>query len=170
MRCDIYASFIRILCGGALLLLATQALCEDEQIRIAYFPPVPEFWTQSIDHNTVVYKSPSGEQDKKALTEVRLTYSRDTKGRNAEQICDDYVKQKRCSPKERLGKGFFMTSCKLASVDAVFVGESDNMYTVEITGLYTREAKDLVNKYLNDIVKGKFVFRDRFIGDPDAKD
>lgn len=63
-----------------------------------------------------------------------------------------------------------MTTCKLASTDAVFVGENNNMYTVEISGVYTREAKDIVNKYLNDIVKGKFVFKDRLIGDPSAKD
>ena len=159
---------------GVLLALsfcfALNVQAEEDPIRIAYFPPVPEFWTQIIDHNTVVYRSAPGDKDQKPLTEVRLTYSRDTGGKAVSEICDEYVKQKRCSQKERLGKGFYMTICKLASTDAVFVGENNNMYTVEISGVYTREAKDIVNKYLNDIVKGKFVFKDRLIGDPSAKD
>lgn len=135
------------------------------EVRNAFFPPVPDNWTLKIENNTLIYSAPVQKQGEEPASVIKLAYSRATADKTAENLIDDFIKLKHCENKQQIGKDFYMTSCKLAKVDAIFVGEVNNMYRIEVQGVYSSEAKGIVNKYLNDIVKGKRTFKDRTVAD-----
>ncbi len=165
--------FSKIGLGCCLILGVATTVVNAEnltEVRNAFFPPVPDNWTQKIENNTVIYSAPVLKQGEAPLSIIRLTYSRATAEKTAENLIDDFIKLKHCENKQQIGKDFYMTSCKLAKVDAIFVGEVNNMYRIEVQGVYTTEAKNIVNKYLNDIVKGKRTFKDRTVADKIAGD
>lgn len=154
------------------LTLSSFSVCAKEdasEIRNVYFPPVPEFWEQSIEGQSIVYSAPSAQQGGKSPTEIKITYTRRTDGRDALAMIKEYGKLHQCATERQLGVGFYMTSCKDYGTDAIFIGEPNNLYEVEISGIYTREAKDLVSRYLSEIIKGKRTFLDRSIGDSLSK-
>lgn len=137
-------------------------------IRTAFFPPVPESWTQEIEGKAVVYKSPVVPKvQPEPLTQVRFTYSKATNGQDALSYAQDFIKKNSCTKAVEQGKGFYTTSCSTLGEDAVIIGEPDNMYLIEISGEYTNVAMDMINGYLNSIVKGKRTFNDRDIGEKD---
>ena len=158
--------------GVCLLALSSFSLYAKEdssEIRNVYFPPVPEFWEQRIEGQSIVYSAPVAKQGEKSPTEIKITYTRRTLGRDAIAMIKEYGKSHQCSSERQLGVGFYMTSRKDYGTDAIFIGEPDNLYEVEISGIYTREAKELVSRYLSEIIKGKRTFLDRSIGDSLSK-
>ena len=148
-----------------LLLVGTAAA---EEIRPVHFPAVPDGWSLSISGNTVVYKS-GGAKGKAPDSVVKFKYTRATNGLDAYGYIEDYINKYQCSAAKEHGKGFYTTSCKQQSTDAVVVGETSNLYLLEITGVYSKVAMDLLNTYLNDILKSKYAFVDRFIGDKQTR-
>ncbi len=165
--------FSKIKLGCALLLSVAATVVNAEnlvEVRNAFYPPVPENWTQKIQNKEVIYSAPVIKTGEDPISVVKLSYSRATAEKTAENLIDDFIKLKHCENKQKIGKDFFMTSCKLAKVDAIFVGEVNNMYRIEVHGVYTPEAKSIVNKYLNDIVKGKRTFKDRTVADQESAD
>lgn len=160
--------FSKIGLGCCILLGVAAATVNAEnltEVRNAFFPPVPDNWTLKIENNTVIYSAPVLKQGEDPVSVIKLAYSRATADKTAENLIDDFIKLKHCEKKLQIGKDFYMASCKLAGVDAIFVGEVNNMYRIEVQGIYTTEAKSIVNKYLNDIVKGKRTFKDRTVAD-----
>ena len=152
----------------AMMLSAFSVIASAEnftEVRNVFFPPVPENWSQKIENNAVIYSAPITKKGEEPVSVVKLTYSRSTGGKTAETLIDEFMEVKHCDSKQKIGKEFYMTSCKFAKTDAIFVGEVDNMYSIEVIGTYTHEAKAVVNKYLNDIVKGKRTFKDRSIAE-----
>lgn len=144
---------------------AALAGADDGDVRAAFFPPVPETWTMSVDGKTVVYSSPVPKESKEPATQVRITYTKDTGGKDAAAYADDYVRLNRCAPKAGYGKGFYTTNCQTAGKDAVIIGESDNLYLIELKGVYNQVSTDLINGYVNAVISGKHTFRDRDIGE-----
>ncbi|MGN0909177.1 MAG: hypothetical protein ACI4NA_06115 [Succinivibrio sp.] len=138
---------------------------DNSGVRAAFFPPVPETWSMSIDGKTVVYSSPVPKGSKVPATEVRITYTKDTGGRDAAAYADDYIRLNHCAPKSGHGKGFYTTNCQTAGKDAVIIGESDNLYLIELKGVYNQVSTDLINQYVNAVISGKRTFRDRDIGE-----
>lgn len=135
------------------------------EIKSAFLPAVPESWNMTIDGKTVIYSAPVAKKGEKPATVVKFTYTRATKGRDAAAVMDEYIRVHQCSPKTEQGKGFYTTSCATVSTDAVVVGEPDNMYTLEVVGLYNQASTNLINSYLNEIINGKRTFEDRDIGE-----
>lgn len=146
------------------LLLILAGTAAAEEIRPVHFPAVPDGWSLSINGNTVVYKS-GGAKGKAPDSVVKFKYTRATNGLDAYGYIEDYINKYQCSSAKEQGKGFYTTSCKQQSTDAVVVGEIGNLYLLEITGIYSKVAVGLLNTYLNDILKSKYAFVDRFIGD-----
>lgn len=149
---------------GLSLLLVLVGTATAEEIRPVHFPAVPDGWSLSINDNTVVYKS-GGAKGKTPDSVVKFKYTRATNGLDAHGYIEDYINKYQCSAAKEHGRGFYTTSCKQQSTDAVVVGETGNLYLLEITGVYSKVAMDLLNTYLNDILKSKYAFVDRFIGD-----
>ncbi len=146
--------------------IANKFFSEDVNIDIVYFPPVPMRWTLRLDGNSVVYTAPEkrvSELDT-VNSEVRLTYTRRTKGQGAAVFTDNYVKEHHCQMKHAVGIGFYTAACPDSNSNVVVIGESNNMYVIEITGIYDRSVKALVEGYVQRIISGKRVFRDRDIG------
>jgi hypothetical protein len=150
------------------LAAAAQALAasaDDVEVRAAFFPPVPETWTMAVEGKTVVYSSPVPKGSKNPATQVRITYTKDTGGRDAAAYADDYASLNKCAAKARHGKGFYTTNCQTAGKDAVIIGESDNLYLIELKGIYNQVSTELINTYVNTVISGKHTFRDRDIGE-----
>lgn len=136
-------------------------------VQVAYFPPVPESWNVTVEGDTVVYSSPVNRKTQPTPSSiVRFTYSKRTKGKDAQNVIDDYVKNNQCKEAKNLGKGFYTASCPNISRDVVVIGEVNNMYTVEISGDYNTVSTNLINTYVNSIVNGKRTFDNRDIGEP----
>lgn len=157
-----------VLIAGSLLSLVSLSMAfadDDFEVRAAFFPPVPEGWSMSVDGKSVVYSSPVPKDSKTPATQVRITYTRDTSGRDAAAYTDDYVKLNGCSQKSQQGKGFYTTNCKTVGKDAVIIGEPDNLYLIELNGLYNQVSTDLINSYVNSVISGKHSFHDRNIGE-----
>ncbi len=165
---------IRWILAGMAAACAAQAAfagADDGDVRAAFFPPVPETWTMELDGRTVVYSSPVPKGSKEPATQVRITYTKNTGGRDAAAYADDYIRLNRCAPKSSHGKGFYTTNCQTAGKDAVIIGESDNLYLIELKGVYNQVSTDLINSYVNTVISGKHTFRDRDIGEvvPDSQ-
>lgn len=153
---------------GSLLSLAFASAAsadDDFEVKAAFFPPVPEGWSMSVDGKSVVYSSPVPKDSKTPATQVCITYTRNTSGKDAAAYADDYVKLNKCSQKSQHGKGFYTTNCKTVGKDAVIIGESDNLYLIELKGIYNQVSTDLINSYVNSVISGKHTFHDRNIGE-----
>lgn len=142
-------------------------------IRPVYFPPVPYGWKIEIaEDNTVSYihskssetKSQSANGDK-AGTTIKMRYTRRTNGKDAASFMDDYVQENSCEDKTQQGNGFYTTSCGVSNTYAIVIGEPDNMYIIELVGNYSSAASAIIGNYVNAIVSGKKVFKDRNIGE-----
>lgn len=155
----------RIKFAAVLTACALMADAAVADVRTAYFPPVPEGWSVRIDNTTVVYSSAARNEHNGPLSQLKFTYSRSTHGMDAAGVADDFIERNRCSPKVEQGKGFYTAGCKLLGTDVIVIGEVNNVYRIEITGSYSREVTMLLNKYVNDIVRGKRTFEDRDIGE-----
>lgn len=147
------------------LVAVLTSLTVAADIRTAYFPPVPDGWDVKIDNTTVIYASSGRNERNEPISQVKFTYSRATHGMDAAALADEFITRNRCSPKVEQGKGFYTSGCKVLGMDVIFIGEVNNCYRIEISGMYTREATALVNKYVNDVVRGKRTFEDRDIGE-----
>ncbi|MGN1281996.1 MAG: hypothetical protein ACI4UM_08885 [Succinivibrio sp.] len=151
---------IGCLCLGVVSFAAVSA------VQLAYFPPVPESWTLTIEGNTVVYASPTNKKTQPLpKTTIRINYSKRTASKDALGIISEYVKQNTCNEPKQLGRGFYTASCPNMGRDIVVIGELNNMYSIEISGEYSSIAKNLINTYVNSIVNGKRIFEDREIGE-----
>lgn len=155
---------IKVMTAGAMALCCLAAVQAD--VKVAYFPPLPDSWTIEMMGKTVIYKSPVvPDVQPEPATVIRMTYTRSTHGRDARGVMLDYVKQNNCNKPKVHGKGFYTTTCRTLGTDTVVVGEPNNVYTIEITGEYSEVSMDLINRYLNNIIKGKRTFEDREIGE-----
>ena len=134
-------------------------------IRPVHFPPVPVGWTMDVINNKVEYQSPINLKTNNSDTIIDFTYTIDTKGMDAKKYAESYVKEKECSKAKALGKGFYTTSCETLNTYAIFIGEVDNLYKIELHGDYASDASVLIKNYVNEIINGKHVFNDRTIGD-----
>ena len=45
------------------------------------------------------------------------------------------------------------------------IGEKDNLYLIELTGVYDNRCQALIEDYVRTIITGKHTFIDRYIGD-----
>lgn len=152
--------FAAAMAAGAMIACSAVA-----DVRTAYLPPVPDGWSVRVDNTTVVYSSAARNEQNGPLSQVKFTYSRSTHGLDAAGVADEYIERNRCSPKVEQGKGFYTSGCKLMGTDVIVIGEVNNVYRIEVTGSYSREVTMLLNKYVNDIVRGKRTFEDRDIGE-----
>ncbi|MGN0914898.1 MAG: hypothetical protein ACI4NE_00900 [Succinivibrio sp.] len=151
---------------SALTLYAAACFAD---VKVAYFPPVPESWNVSIEGHTVVYTSPASKdknrKSKTPLTTMRFTYSKATSGKDAYEVISEYVKQNKCKAAVEQRKGLFTASCPDISRDIVVIGEVNNLYQIEISGQYNATSMRVINEYINNIVSGKMTFVDREIGE-----
>lgn len=139
---------------------------QSQQIDIVPFPAVPLRWTQEIVGKTVIYKSPvdTGVDGQSVSSEVRITYTRRTQNLDALGFINSYITLHKCEAAKRIGVGFYTAACPSAEANVIVIGEAGNMYQIEITGVYDRAVKALVEGYVVQVVSGKRVFRDRNIG------
>lgn len=135
------------------------------QIRPVYFPPVPSLWTQSIDGNKVVYSSEIDEKTKAPATIISIEYSSNTNNQTVDTIINDYAKTNKCSAVQMYGKGFYITQCSDLNSFFIIIGEPNNAYSIDVKGIYSPQAKSLIENYIDEITTGKYVFQDRSIGD-----
>ena len=140
------------------------------EIRAAHFPPLPEGWSVSLINNlTVVYRSPLARNSSAPSSVLRFTHTRKTEGKDAQGYMDDYVRRNSCDRPEQQAIGGYLTSCHATETVAMVVGEPNNLYLLELSGVYSKTAVDTFNTYLNEIVRGKHTFEDRDIGEKVVK-
>ncbi len=149
------------LLSGVLFCVSSYA-----ETQMAYFPPVPESWNVKVEGTTVEYSSPVNKKTQpQPKTMVRFQYTKTTMDKDATTLASEYSKSHECNEPREQGKSFFTISCPNISRNAVIVGEPNNMYTIELTGEVSPEAKMLLNTYVTSIVNGKRTFEDREIGE-----
>ncbi len=145
----------------------------ETEVDIVPFPPVPLRWTQSISGTSVIYTSPqdkpsdSREQNENTATlssEVRITYTKRTQGMDAYGYINAFVSKHQCRAPLRVGVGFYTAACPDSGSNVVVIGEVGNLYLIEISGIYDRSVKALVEGYVRAIISGKRVFHDRNVG------
>ncbi len=140
--------------------------CVYAETQMAYFPPVPESWDVKVEGTSIEYSSPVNKKTQpQPKTKVRFQYTKTTMDKDAVTLSQEYAKSHECATPREQGKAFFTISCPNISRNAVIVGEPNNMYTIEITGEVSAEAKVLINSYVTSIVNGKRTFEDREIGE-----
>lgn len=157
-----------ILCAPAYSDAALdRALSQNSAVgfTVVPFPPVPENWTQSVVGNAVEYYSPVPRGKKVSDSVVRITYTRNTGGRDALGYINDYAAKSRCDTTSKVGRGFYTTACPEINTYAVAIGEKDNLYLIELTGVYDNRCQALIEDYVRTIITGKHTFIDRYIGD-----
>lgn len=132
-------------------------------VEPVYFPPVPENWTQEISGISVIYKS-KADTNGYSATQVKITYTNNTQGKDAQTIADEFAKSNACKTPKVEGKGFFSLSCPSIETSAVIIGESNNLYQIEISGELSQAGVALIQDYVRKIINGKLVFEDRTIG------
>lgn len=144
-----------------------QAFEQVPQFKPVSFPPVPEGWTQKIEGLSVEYHGPKKHGKKESDSIVRITYSRSTSGQDAEALIGAFAKKYECSAPEMIGKGFYTASCPAHNSYVIVIGEINNAYQIELEGLYDKPCQALIEGYIREIISGKHVFNDRYIGDLD---
>lgn len=127
-------------------------------------PPVPEGWKQTLMGNVLIYTAPKvkGQEED---TILRFTYSRNTHMQDAETFAQTYGTGHKCETTTKLGHGFYTLKCGAESTFTIVIGEVDNLYLIEMKGLADDASKTIVNNYLKELINGKHVFMDRFVGD-----
>ncbi len=148
---------------------AMQALEQVPEFKPVSFPPVPEGWTQKIQGLSVEYHGPKKQGKKDSDSIVRITYSRSTSGLDAQAMIDAFVKKFECNPPDMIGKGFYTASCPANNSYVIVIGEINNAYQIELEGLYDKPCQALIEGYIREIISGKHVFNDRYIGDIDKR-
>lgn len=152
------------------VLAVRQAIQDDcayymRNIRPVYFPAVPYGWKVTIgSDNTVSYTHTKGSSSVVDTT-IKMYYTRRTLYQDAATVMDDYVAKNSCEEKTMVGKGFYTTSCGISNTYAIVIGEPNNMYTIELIGNYGPASSAIISNYVNAIVSGKKVFKDRNIGE-----
>lgn len=181
-------SLLSATCALSLVMGANVAFAEDEEeltpemiaarqelkkqndyymrnIRPVYFPAVPFGWKIEIsDDNTVSYIHAKSEGSESGTT-IKMRYTRRTYGMDAAGFMDRYISANSCEDKTKVGKGFFTTSCGVSNTYAIAIGEKNNLYFIELVGNYSSASSAIISNYVNSIVSGKKVFKDRNIGD-----
>lgn len=139
---------------------------QSQQIDFVPFPAVPLRWTQESSGKSVIYKSPEGIgiDGETVTSEVRIIYTKRTHGQDAQGFINSYITELKCDAAKRVGVGFYTAACPSAEANVIAIGELGNMYQIEITGVYDRAVKALVEGCVRQVVGGKRVFRDRNIG------
>lgn len=135
------------------------------EIRPVYFPAVPEGWKISLIGNSVEYEAPKLTDSNADPTFITFTYTKNTAGKDAKSFSQNYSSKNSCQSARKLGYGFYTIRCPIANRYVIIVGEPNNLYQIELTGTYTDGANALISDYVNKIISGKHVFRNRFIGD-----
>lgn len=131
-----------------------------------YFPPVPYGWQIEIaPDNTVSYFHPKSKNSDEVDTTINMRYTRRTLDQDAEAFIDEYIATNSCEDKTQQGHGFYTTTCGVTNTYAIVIGEVNNMYLIELKGNYSSAASAIIGSYVNSIVKGKRVFKDRSIGE-----
>lgn len=135
-------------------------------IRPVHFPPVPYGWQIEVkEDNTVSYYHKKSKKSEEIDTTINMRYTRRTIDLDAAAFMDDYVRTHSCEDKQQQGHGFYTTSCGVTNTYAIVIGEINNMYLIELKGSYSSAASAIIGDYVNSIVSGKKVFKDRNIGE-----
>lgn len=134
-------------------------------IRPVYFPAVPYGWKIEINDDNVVSYIHEKSANTESSTTINMRYTRDTQWADAAAFMDSYISQHSCEDKSQVGKGFYTTSCGVTNTYAIVIGEPNNLYLIELIGNYNSASSAIISNYVNSIVTGKKVFKDRNIGE-----
>ncbi len=155
-------------CGQAFSDEAMDAAMRESgnmDLVVVPFPAVPDNWTLDILDNTVLYYSPVRRDKGSSDSVVRITYTKNTSGKDSLGYLLDYTRKHQCTSPNQVGYGFYTTSCSETDTYAISIGEPNNLYFIELTGDLDRSCEALIEGYVRSIITGKHTFKDRYIGD-----